>query len=187
MAAGQVLRTHMQLPQPGAAVAYASTNRPVDDRRRRAAVGRRELTRRVLPPEPSLSGPMAARDRPQRPEHAVSYATPYSGAWTTVAQPPMSHGLEITDVQRAHLAQGRLQVSVMHRGTAWLDTGTFASLMQAGQFVHVVEERQGRKIAWLEEIPWRQGWIGDEQLLALAEPLGRSAYGAYLSALLGRA
>jgi glucose-1-phosphate thymidylyltransferase len=91
--------------------------------------------------------------------------------------------LEITSVNRAYLEQGRLSVAVMDRGTAWLDTGTYASLMQAGQFVQVVEERQGLKIGCLEEVAWREGYIDDDALAALAEPLGKSGYGQYLLAL----
>ncbi|WP_306640822.1 glucose-1-phosphate thymidylyltransferase RfbA [Sanyastnella coralliicola] len=87
---------------------------------------------------------------------------------------------EITDVNRAYLEMGKLQVSKMTRGTAWLDTGTFASLMQAGQYVQVIEERQGLKIGCIEEIAWRMGYIGDEEMERLAEPLKNSGYGLYL-------
>jgi glucose-1-phosphate thymidylyltransferase len=92
--------------------------------------------------------------------------------------------LEITSVNQAYLTQGRLRVAVMDRGTAWLDTGTYASLMQAGQFVQVVEERQGLKIGCLEEVAWRRGYIDTEALARLAEPLRRSGYGEYLLGLL---
>jgi glucose-1-phosphate thymidylyltransferase len=92
--------------------------------------------------------------------------------------------LEITTVNQEYLSQGRLQVAVMDRGTAWLDTGTYASLMQAGQFVQVVEERQGLKIGCLEEVAWRRGFIDDDALVALAEPLRKSGYGEYLLGLL---
>jgi glucose-1-phosphate thymidylyltransferase len=94
--------------------------------------------------------------------------------------------LEITSVNRADLEQGRLQVAVMERGTAWLDTGTTVSLMQAGQFVQVVEERQGLKIGCIEEVAWREGYIDDEQLRALAEPLLKSGYGEYFLRLIDR-
>jgi glucose-1-phosphate thymidylyltransferase len=98
---------------------------------------------------------------------------------------PSARGeLEITAVNNAYLAQGKLQVAVMDRGTAWLDTGTFASLMQAGQFVQVIEERQGLKIGCLEEVAWREGFIDDAALARLAEPLRRSGYGEYLLGLL---
>ncbi len=87
---------------------------------------------------------------------------------------------EITDVNKEYLAQGRLTVQKLDRGTAWLDTGTFASLMQAGQYVQVIEERQGLKIGAIEEIAWRMGYINDEQLENLAKPLMNSGYGKYL-------
>ena len=91
---------------------------------------------------------------------------------------------EITDVNRTYLANGRLKVQVLGRGTAWLDTGTFASLMQAGQFVQVIEERQGLKIGCIEEIAWRNGFIDNKQLEKLAIPLQKSGYGNYLINLL---
>lgn len=87
---------------------------------------------------------------------------------------------EITDVNREYLQQGRLKVSILDRGTAWLDTGTFDSLMQASMFVQVIEQRQGIKIACIEEIAYRKGFISKEQLLALAQPLLKSGYGQYL-------
>ena len=87
---------------------------------------------------------------------------------------------EITDVNKVYLERGKLQVAILDRGTAWLDTGTFTSLMQAGQFVEVIEERQGLKIGCLEEIAYRQGFIDKTQLKKLAEPLLKSGYGTYL-------
>jgi len=99
-------------------------------------------------------------------------------------QPSARGELEITSVNQAYLDRGQLEVAVMDRGTAWLDTGTYASLMQAGQFVQVVEERQGLKIGCLEEVAWREGWIDDDALTALAEPLRKSGYGEYLLGLL---
>jgi glucose-1-phosphate thymidylyltransferase len=99
-------------------------------------------------------------------------------------QPSARGELEITTVNQAYLEQGKLQVAVMDRGTAWLDTGTYASLMQAGQFVQVVEERQGFKIGCLEEVAWRRGFIDDAALEALAQPLLKSGYGEYLLGLL---
>ena len=93
---------------------------------------------------------------------------------------------EITDVNKAYLEAGKLQVGVLDRGTAWLDTGTHASLMQASQFVQVIEERQGLKIGCLEEIAWRMGFIDDAQLESLAQPLLKSGYGTYLMNILKR-
>lgn len=99
-------------------------------------------------------------------------------------QPSARGEYEITDVNKEYLKQGKLKVGILSRGTAWLDTGTFASLMQAGQFVQVLEERQGLKVGCIEEIAWRQGFISDSQLKALAEPLRKSGYGEYLIGLL---
>ncbi len=87
---------------------------------------------------------------------------------------------EITDVNKEYLKMGKLKVGVLNRGTAWLDTGTFASLMQAGQFVQVIEERQGLKIGCIEEVAYRMGFIDAEQLKTVAEPLVKSGYGQYL-------
>ena len=88
--------------------------------------------------------------------------------------------LEITDINKAYLEQGNLKVSILDRGTAWLDTGTFQSLMQAGQFVQVIEERQGIKIGCIEEIAYKNGFIDAAQLKSIAEPLLKSGYGEYL-------
>ncbi len=94
---------------------------------------------------------------------------------------PSSRGeLEITDINKAYLEKGKLHVGVFDRGTAWLDTGTIQSLMQAGQFVQVIEERQGMKIGAIEEVAYRMGYISKEQLLKVAEPLKKSGYGEYL-------
>ena len=87
---------------------------------------------------------------------------------------------EITDVNKVYLESGRLKVGVLSRGTAWLDTGTFASLMQAGQFVQIIEERQGLKIGCIEEIAYRMGYINADQLREIARPLVKSGYGEYL-------
>jgi glucose-1-phosphate thymidylyltransferase len=87
---------------------------------------------------------------------------------------------EITDVNKNYLSQGKLKVGILDRGTAWLDTGTFSSLMQAGQFVQVIEERQGLKIGCIEEVAYRQGFITKQKLIELAEPLLKSGYGSYL-------
>src|SRR5690606_8333878 len=94
---------------------------------------------------------------------------------------PSARGeLEITDIKKAYRRRGKLKVGVFDRGTAWLDTGTISSLMQAGQFIQVIEERQGMKIGAIEEVAYRMGYIDRSQLLKLAEPLIKSGYGAYL-------
>ncbi len=99
---------------------------------------------------------------------------------------PSARGeLEISDLNSRYLEQGRLQVEVLERGTAWLDTGTFDSLADATAFIRTVETRQGLKIGAPEEVAWRRGWLTDDQLRALAEPLSTSAYGEYLHALPG--
>jgi glucose-1-phosphate thymidylyltransferase len=128
----------------------------------------------------------------EKPVHPrSSYAVPglyfYDNDVVAIAgdlKPSPRGELEITDVNRTYLAQGRLSVEVLPRGTAWLDTGTFDSLMQAGEFVKVVESRQGLKIGCPEEVAWRAGFLSDDELRARAEPLTRSGYGDYLLGLL---
>ena len=94
---------------------------------------------------------------------------------------PSARGeLEITDVNNYYLQKGKLKVQVLDRGTAWLDTGTFASLMQAGNFVQVIEERQGLKVGCIEEVAYKMNFISENQLAKLAKPLEKSGYGSYL-------
>ncbi|MRG60549.1 glucose-1-phosphate thymidylyltransferase RfbA [Agromyces sp. CFH 90414] len=93
--------------------------------------------------------------------------------------------LEISTVNERYLQQGKLRVQVLDRGTAWLDTGTFESMMQASDYVRVIEDRQGFKIGCIEEIAWRAGWLEDDQLVQLAQPLLKSGYGSYLQRLVG--
>lgn len=128
-------------------------------------------------------------EKPARPRshYAVTGLYFYDNDVVDIARSirPSSRGeLEITDLNRAYLARGDLRVEVMSRGTAWLDTGTHNSLLDAANFIRVVEERQGLKIACPEEVAYRMGYISAEQLLALAAPLQKSGYGLYLQKLL---
>ncbi|MHA8109428.1 glucose-1-phosphate thymidylyltransferase RfbA [Aquirufa sp. A-Brett2-W8] len=124
----------------------------------------------------------------EKPTHPKSnYAVPglyfYDNDVVEIAKniAPSPRGeYEITDVNKEYLKQGRLSVGILNRGTAWLDTGTFASLMQAGQFVQVIEERQGMKVGCIEEVAYRMGYIDKSQLKKIAEPLVKSGYGQYL-------
>ncbi|WP_395052691.1 glucose-1-phosphate thymidylyltransferase RfbA [Flavobacterium sp.] len=128
----------------------------------------------------------------EKPEHPKSnYAVPgiyfYDNSVIEIAaniKPSHRGELEITDVNREYLNKGNLKVSILDRGTAWLDTGTFQSLMQAGQFVQVIEERQGLKIGAIEEAAFKMGFIDAEQLKTLAQPLLKSGYGVHLMSLL---
>jgi glucose-1-phosphate thymidylyltransferase len=134
---------------------------------------------------------VSIEEKPEKPRS--NYAVPglyfYDNEVIDIARnlEPSDRGeLEITDVNRVYLEEGKLQVSIMDRGTAWLDTGTFSSLMQAGQFVQVIEERQGLKIGCIEEAAYEQGFIDAEQVQKLADPLLKSGYGDYLLSLIDR-
>jgi len=128
---------------------------------------------------------LSIEEKPKVPKS--NYAVPglyfYDNEVVNIAKnlKPSSRGeYEITDVNKEYLKQGKLKVSIMDRGTAWLDTGTFPSLMQAGQFVQVIEERQGLKIGCIEEIAFNMGYISKDQLIKIAQPLTKSGYGNYL-------
>jgi len=131
---------------------------------------------------------VSIEEKPKEPKS--NYAVPgiyfYDNAVVQIAKAikPSPRGeLEITDINKEYLQRGKLKVGVFDRGTAWLDTGTIQSLMQAGQFIQVIEERQGMKIGAIEEVAYRMGYIDKSQLLSLAEPLIKSGYGLYLSRL----
>ena len=128
---------------------------------------------------------LTLEEKPSNPKS--NYAVPglyyYDNSVVEVSKniKPSARGeYEITDVNKEYLKQGKLDVKVLGRGTVWLDTGTFSSLMQANQYVQVIEERQGRKIGCIEEAAYRMGFIDDQKLLEIAEPLRKSGYGEYL-------
>ena len=132
---------------------------------------------------------LSIEEKPLEPKS--NYAVPglyfYDNSVVAIAkniEPSPRGEYEITDVNKVYLEQGKLKVGILGRGTAWLDTGTFNSLMQAGQFVQVLEERQGLKVGCIEEIAWRQGFISEQELRELAEPLKKSGYGEYLLSLI---
>jgi glucose-1-phosphate thymidylyltransferase len=128
----------------------------------------------------------------EKPTHPKSnYAVPglyfYDNSVVEIAKnlKPSARGeYEITDINAEYLKRGQLKVAVLDRGTAWLDTGTFASLMQAGQFVQVIEERQGLKVGCIEEVAFKNGFISEEELKQIASPLVKSGYGTYLMNLI---
>ncbi len=132
---------------------------------------------------------ISLEEKPEKPKS--NYAVPgiyfYDNTVVEIAKniPPSHRGeLEITDVNKEYLKQGKLKVSVLDQGTAWLDTGTFNSLMQASQFVQVIEERQGLKIGAIEEVAYKMGFIKKEQLNELIQPLIKSGYGRHLLSIL---
>ena len=132
---------------------------------------------------------LSIQEKPAKPRS--SYAVPglyfYDNDVIQIARnlAPSSRGeLEITGINQAYLQRGDLSVTVLPRGTAWFDTGTFQGLLEASQFVNVVEARQGLKIGCVEEIAWRNGWLTDAELSALADPLVKSGYGTYLHSVL---
>jgi glucose-1-phosphate thymidylyltransferase len=128
---------------------------------------------------------LTIEEKPEKPKS--NYAVPglyfYDNQVVEIAKnlKPSARGeYEITDINKAYLQMGKLQVSVMNRGTAWLDTGTFSSLMAAGQFVEVIEDRQGLKVGCIEEVAYRKGFIDAAQLNQIAQPFVKSGYGQYL-------
>ena len=135
---------------------------------------------------------MVAQSIEEKPVVAKSnYAVPglyfYDNSVIEIAKTiePSARGeLEISTVNERYLAAGKLQVQVLDRGVAWLDTGTFESMMQASEYVRVIEDRQGFKVGCIEEISWRAGWITDDELASIAQPLLKSGYGTYLAGLL---
>ena len=134
---------------------------------------------------------LSIEEKPERPRshYAVTGLYFYDGRASELARglAPSARGeLEITDLNRLYLEDGSLSVERLGRGYAWLDTGTHESLQQAANFIETIESRQGLKVACPEEIAFMQGWIGEEQVRRLAEPLRKSGYGEYLLGLLSR-
>lgn len=134
---------------------------------------------------------LSIEEKPKEPKS--NYAVPglyfYDNDVVAIAKSikPSHRGeLEITDVNKVYLEKGKLEVGVLDRGTAWLDTGTFDSLIEAGEFIEVIEKRQGLKIGCIEEIAYRNGWINDEQMERLAALYMKSGYGKYLQGLIGK-
>jgi glucose-1-phosphate thymidylyltransferase len=131
---------------------------------------------------------ISIEEKPENPKS--NFAVPgiyfYDNSVVSIAksiQPSKRGELEITDINKAYLESGTLKVQILDKGTAWLDTGTFTSLMQASQFVQVIEERQGQKIGCIEEVAYKMGYINKTQLHKLAQPLLKSGYGEYLQQL----
>lgn len=134
---------------------------------------------------------LSIEEKPAAPKS--NYAVPglyfYDNSVVEIAKnmKPSPRGeLEITDINKIYLEQGKLEVGVLDRGTAWLDTGTFDSLIEAGEFIEVIEKRQGLKIGCIEEIAYRQGWIDDAQMEKMSAVYHKSGYGAYLKKLIGQ-
>ncbi len=132
---------------------------------------------------------LSIEEKPEKPKS--KYAVPglyfYDNEVISISRtlkPSVRGEYEITDVNKEYLKRGKLKVSILDRGTAWLDTGTFSSLMQAGQFVEVIEERQGLKVGCIEETAYNMGFINDRELSEIAQPLVKSGYGQYLLNLL---
>ncbi len=162
-----------------------------------SSTGARVFAQRVRDPHrygivtlDDAGAPVEIEEKPSNPrsDWAVAGLYFYDEQITEIAKqvrPSQRGELEITSIHQTYLDQGQLEVTQLSRGVAWLDTGTFDSLVEAGEFVRVIEKRQGKKIGCLEEIAWEQGWLNDEQLEQAAQTMLRSGYGEYLLQLLG--